>query len=245
MPLLDHFHPPLSERRPCESFHTTWAATLADLLNRGVLPPEYIALEQIHAGPSVEIDTSVFRESNGAAPGGPVTATVPRTVWTPAAAAVSWPITYPPSATVEILSTEGGRTLVAVVELISPGNKDREGKRQLFAAKCAGHLARGVGVVIVDVVTSRQGNLHHDILRLLGVGSEYDMPGSPSLYAVAYRPLQTDQGGRVDTWPTPLTVGAALPTLPLSLGADLTVPLDLEAAYSEACQRRRFEEALR
>ena len=34
MPLLDHFHPPLSVRRPWESFHTTWAAALADHLNR-------------------------------------------------------------------------------------------------------------------------------------------------------------------------------------------------------------------
>jgi hypothetical protein len=244
MPLLDHFHPPLSERRPWESFHTTWATALADLLNRSVLPPEYIALEQVHAGPPVEIDTSVFREPNGAASGRPATATLPRTVWTPATAAVSWPIIYPPSATVEILSTEGGRTLVAAVELISPGNKDREGKRQLFAAKCASHLARGIGVVIVDVVTSRQGNLHHDILRLLDVGTEHDMPGSPSLYAVAYRPLRTDKGGHVDTWPAALAIGQALPTLPLSLGADLCVPLDLEAAYSEACQRRRFAEAL-
>ena len=34
MPLLDHFHPPLSERRPWESFHSTWCGSLADYLNR-------------------------------------------------------------------------------------------------------------------------------------------------------------------------------------------------------------------
>ena len=28
MPLLDHFRPLLSERRPWESFHTTWASAI-------------------------------------------------------------------------------------------------------------------------------------------------------------------------------------------------------------------------
>ena len=43
MPLLDHFRPPLLNRRPWESFHTTWAVSIADRLNHGVLPPGYIA----------------------------------------------------------------------------------------------------------------------------------------------------------------------------------------------------------
>ncbi len=78
MPLLDHFHPPLSERRPWESFQTTWAGTLADALNRDLLPPGYIALEQVHAGAAVEIDVATLAEraapaaANG---GGTATAT--------------------------------------------------------------------------------------------------------------------------------------------------------------------------
>ena len=30
MPLLDHFHPPLSERRHWEAFHSRWAGAIAD-----------------------------------------------------------------------------------------------------------------------------------------------------------------------------------------------------------------------
>lgn len=36
MPLLDHFHPPLSLERHWESFHATWAGSLADTLSRQV-----------------------------------------------------------------------------------------------------------------------------------------------------------------------------------------------------------------
>ena len=109
MPLLDHFHPPLSERRPWESFHTTWASALADALNQDVLPPGYIALEQVHQGASLEIDVATFTEPAGATSAGG-TATVPRTVWTPAAAPLVLPTIFPFSATVEILSTEGERS---------------------------------------------------------------------------------------------------------------------------------------
>ena len=41
-----------------------------------------------------------------------------------------------------------------------------------------------------------------------------------------------------------LAVGDTLPTMPLSLAADFCVPVDLEAAYAEACRRRRVEEVL-
>lgn len=42
MPLLDHFHPPLSERRKWHSFHHAWATVIAFDLNRR-LPPAYFA----------------------------------------------------------------------------------------------------------------------------------------------------------------------------------------------------------
>src|SRR6266568_3115244 len=174
MPLLDHFRPPLSARRPWESFHATWASALADALNRE-LPEGYVALEQIHSGAPIEIDVATYSE-NGAAGGKANVSTLPRTVWVPSAAPLSLPATFPEGCTVEVVSTEGGRTLVGAIELISPGNKDRELKRRQFAAKCATYLSRGVGLIIVDVVTSRPGNLHNELIDLLGLEAAFQMP---------------------------------------------------------------------
>jgi hypothetical protein len=245
MPLFDHFHPPLSERRPWESFRTTWASALADILNEDVLPPGYIALEQVHPGAALEIDVATFTDSIASTPeGGGGTATVPRTVWTPAAAPLVFPASFPPSATVGILSTEGGRTLVAALELVSPGNKDRSSKRRLFAAKCASYLGRGIGLVILDVVTSRQGNLHNELADLLALEASMRMSTDPSLYAVAYRPLRAAEEEKIEAWPMALTIGQSLPTVPLSLGAEWCVRVDLEASYREACRRRRVDEAV-
>ena len=44
MPLLDHFHPPLSMERPWEGIHSTWASTIATQLNQDQLPAEYFAM---------------------------------------------------------------------------------------------------------------------------------------------------------------------------------------------------------
>jgi hypothetical protein len=72
MPLLDHFHPPLSQERHWESFHAAWIGSLADALNR-TLPSGYFAEEQVHAGPGVEIDVATQEGRSalgGASPNG-------------------------------------------------------------------------------------------------------------------------------------------------------------------------------
>src|SRR3954453_9378401 len=62
MPLLDHFHPPVSERRSWEGFHGLWAAALVEKLNRDVLAEEYYADMQVHVGSAVEVDVATSTE---------------------------------------------------------------------------------------------------------------------------------------------------------------------------------------
>src|SRR5258708_4451885 len=52
MPLLDHFHPPLSLTRHWESIYAQWAASLPDSLNRGGLPPGMSAAYQSASMPA-------------------------------------------------------------------------------------------------------------------------------------------------------------------------------------------------
>jgi hypothetical protein len=220
MPLLDHFHPPLSVVRHWESLHARWASSIADALNRDLLPPDYYAEEQVHIGSRVEIDVATFEgESLGPA--------------------LRMPAIFPDSLEVLVFSSEAGPTLVAAVELISPGNKDRADYRRAFAAKCASYLQQGVGLIIVDIVTNRQANLHNELVQLLTAGADFQLPAE-SLYAVAYRPVRRSDSGHLEVWPATLAVGQALPVLPLALDKGVCVPLDLETTYAEACQRRRL-----
>ncbi len=62
MPLLDHFHAPLDERYPWESFHSGWATRIADQLSERV-PAEFMVAEQTHSGNHLEIDVATFEDS--------------------------------------------------------------------------------------------------------------------------------------------------------------------------------------
>ncbi|MBV8432348.1 MAG: hypothetical protein JO244_14370, partial [Solirubrobacterales bacterium] len=68
---------------------------------------------------------------------------------------------------VQVFHEENGLRLLAAIEFVSPANKDRPSQRRAFAVKCASYLQQGVSVVVVDVVTERQANLHMEILEAL------------------------------------------------------------------------------
>ncbi len=238
MPLLDHFHPPLSRTHPWRGFHGAWAAAMARLLNAGVLPAGYYAVPFLDRDGPVEIDVAALRD--GQTPGGPDAADG-RGTWVSTlphmAVAVEWPSLD--ELGVEVFRDDGDPLLAAVIELVSPRNKDRPRARQAFAAKCAGHLRHGRGLVVVDVVTTRQADLHADLLTALGADLTDARKGA--LTTIAYQPVVLDdRNGQLRTWPVELRIGQSLPTIPLWLASDLAVPLDLEASHAAACQDLRI-----
>jgi hypothetical protein len=237
MPLLDHFHPPVTERRTWEGFHGLWAAALVEKLNRDVLGEEYFADMQVHVGSAVEVDIATLQE-RAASGGGSATAVAP--AWAPPATSLVLPTIFPDEIEVRVYSTVTGAQLVAAIELVSPGNKDRPETRQAFAAKCVGYLTRGIGLIVVDMVTNRQANLHNAIIALLGCADPFLLAPSASIYAVAYRPSRQSSGDQIEVWPHLLQIGANLPTLPLGLRNADTVPVDFEGTYMEACHRSRL-----
>jgi hypothetical protein len=166
--------------------------------------------------------------------------TVGASVWTAPAADGALPAVFPDTFEVRVLSTEAGPKLVAAIELVSPGNKDRPAERRAFATKCASYLYQGISVIIVDIVTSRRANLHNEILHIMETADTLALPPESHLYAVAYQPLRRDQRDEFDVWRSPLTLGQPLPTLPLGLRADLAIPVNLDSTYAEACQRKRL-----
>jgi hypothetical protein len=245
MPLLDHFHPPLSQQRHWESFHTTWASTLADALNEDWLPPGYFAEEQVTAGGRIEIDVAAFSPPSAEVAtadvgGGVATLPQPPRTWTIPQPTLVLPIVRFEEFTVRVYNGEGGPQLVAAIELVSPANKDRPESRRALAAKCASYLHSGISLVIVDVVTSRSADLHGELLELLSRPPSSGI-GKSSLFAAAYRPTMRDGESTAECWYEALSIGDELPRLPLYIDASMAVPLDLESTYTTALQRRRIE----
>lgn len=240
MPLLDHFHPPLYPQRNWESFHASWAGAIADALNQRSLPEGYFAEVQTHLGARVEIDVATFDASPGSGPPAPVAGTATLThSWAPPAPRWTIPGAFPDTFEILVFGPKGEARLIAAIELVSPANKDRISHRRAFAIKCGSYLAQGVSLIIVDIVTNRQANLHDDVVTL------WQHPGAcwssaSGLYAAAYRPIIRAGNELIDVWVAGLALGQAMPTLPLALNADVALPIDLEATYTDACRRRRL-----
>jgi len=238
MPLRDHFRPPLDEMASWEELHGQWPATMVQQLRR-TLPAGYVAAPRVHAGSQVEIDVAAYeRERAGASfdlggnGGGAATA-----VWAPAAPSVAVETDLPDydEYEVRVYDANRNRRLVAAIEIVSPANKDRPEHRNVFIAKCAALLQKGVAVSIVDLVTVRHFNLYADLMTFLGQSDRTLGVEPPPLYAASCRWVRKAERAILETWSHVLGVGQPLPIVPLWLTDVRVVPLDLEQCYEQAC----------
>ena len=241
MVLLDHFHPPLSSRRHWHAFHNAWATYISSDLNQR-LPLGYFAEPNVQFG--IEIDVAAFEES----PSPPASVNAnPLVIGLPVNHSSEWQSPNPTqtlpfqtvSETVEIsiFNSEAGPILAGVIELVSPANKDRPSQRQAFVGKCQTYLQQGIGLVVVDVVTTRNANLHQELMVRLGASVE---PGYTELYAIAYRVVERSAQPNLDIWLEALRIGSLLPTLPLWLRGGLCLPVDLNTTYQRTCREQRI-----
>ncbi|MFL5339345.1 MAG: DUF4058 family protein [Gemmataceae bacterium] len=238
MPLLDHFHAPLKGSRHWEGFHAGWAYEMARAFNRRTRGQRYFAEPQVTVTGGIEIDVANFESAEGengeTSTSGNGAVAVAAPAWAPPKTALVMATTLPDDIEVQIYKEEGGARLVAAIELVSPGNKDRPESRRDFVAKCSAYLQRGIGLVIVDVVTDRHANLHNELVRFLGQADSLEMSPEAPIYVVSYR-TQANRGvSQTEIWPYALAVGQGLPVVPLSLRDGPTLPLELESTYTEA-----------
>jgi hypothetical protein len=248
VPLLDHFHGPLA-RRPWQSFHSQWAGAIASDLNRR-LPKRFVADAPMNLGSSVSADVVEYESGNGndhALASGNGTDTesgsgvaLATEAYAPPATALTMPAHFPTEIKVEVRDVSDDYRILAVIELVRKGNKKEADERAQFAAKCLSYLGKGVGLVVVDIVTERHTNLHNELVRLAEHEDKFLMPDDQWIYATAYRPACRDRKDLIDLWLWPLKVGAALPVVPLAVKGYGCVRLDLEATYLDACTRLRI-----
>jgi hypothetical protein len=227
MPLRDHFHRPLAVRRHWASFHGAWATFLSGQLNR-LLPPDFFAEPFCHF--VVEIDVATLDEKGL---GSEITG------WTPPGPTLTVPVAAATDTVeVRVYQEEGGAVLAGCIELVSPSNKDRAEERDAFVSKCASYLHDGVGLLVVDIVTSRLSNLHTALLARISPRSSGAL--SSDLYAASYRPLEQKESAELSVWQEALVVGQPLPKMPLWLRNGPCMPVELEETYEQTCRELRL-----
>jgi hypothetical protein len=127
----------------------------------------------------------------------------------------------------------GGHRLVALVEIVSPANKDRAQYVEEFAAKAADALDVGVHVSVVDLFPPGPHDphgMHGAILqRFEGADANYDLPAEEPLTLASYV-----AGPSLEIFVEQLAVAALLPAMPLFLRPDRYVNVPLEPTYMAA-----------
>jgi hypothetical protein len=232
--LLDHFHPPLSDRRDWHGFHAQWASVLAADLNRR-LPEGWWAQPEVVFG--IEVDVGVVEGAEQ-----PATSLYPEdgtSEWEPPPPTMSIGYSIDEDAVeIRVLNSGYGPSLMGAIELVSPSNKDRPESRDAFVSKCIAIVNRGAGLLIVDIVTSRRANLFDAILERMNVPVEKPVD---LLYAAAFHVSEgTRSQSQVRIWQEHLGLEQVLPTLPLYLRVGPMMPVDLQSTYLETCRQLRI-----
>jgi hypothetical protein len=230
--LLDHFHPPLNSTRPWTGFHGCWATNLAKALNC-VLPDGWFAAPNVHW--DIEIDVATFEQIGEKT----VLKASGESTWFAQLPAPSCTIEFPQ--TTDVVETLvyrdlGDLTLTGAIEIISPANKSSPADREAFVAKCDAYLRDGVGVLIVDIVTSRSANLHNELMERFQESELIE----GNLYVASYRPFRRPDAQALSIWHQVLRVGGDLPSMPLFLKSGPIVELPLEESYLQTCRDLRI-----
>jgi hypothetical protein len=127
----------------------------------------------------------------------------------------------------------GGRR-VAVVEIISPGDKAGDGAVRGLVEATAGLIVGRVHVLIVDLFPPGRHDprgVHAAIWDELEEEG-FEPPADRPLLVAAY-----DSGPLPVTYVEPIAVGDVLPEMPLFLEPGSYVPTPLESSYQEAWDR--------
>lgn len=220
-------------------FHTVWIGNIRSTLNNGLLPRGYYALAEQHAGNSIADILTLHTDIEPLTP----TSLPPELDGGGTALAEALPkvrhrhfVEKPTLAerrrSIAIRHVSDHR-LVALLEIVSNGNKDRAASVSAFTEKAAQSLNAGIHLLVVDLFPPGRndlGGMHGAILqRLQNSDDVYDVPVSEPLTLAAYV-----AASRVEVFLEHLAVGANLPAMPLFLKRDRYINVPLESTYSAA-----------
>jgi hypothetical protein len=215
-------------------FHVAWTTEIRNVLNERVLPPDYYAMAEQIAGPfGPNVLTLQAADGNGAASSsassGPIAVSIapPRVRFTAVAEADA----YLTKQRAVVVRHQSGDRIVALIEIVSPGNKSSERALTAFVDKAIGALTQGYHLLILDLHPPGPRDptgIHGAIWAELGEPL-YEPPPDKDLTSVAYSaaPPKT-------AYIEPLAVGDIVADMPLFLEPEAYVTVPLEDTYRAA-----------
>jgi hypothetical protein len=207
-------------------FHQDWSIEVARTLNRGRLPKGLSALVEQRSGawePDVLAIESRGKSKVGLSSGG--LATVER----PNAQIVrrSTKEIYAGRSNRIVVKHHLGR-IVAVIEIVSAGNKDSKAAIRDFLDKTIQFLQAGIHVLVVDLFppTSRDPQGLHRLIWDEFEDEDFAFPPGKDRILASYQ-----TGREKAAYVEPIGVGDIMPDMPLFLASELNIKVPLEMTY--------------
>jgi hypothetical protein len=216
-------------------FHQRWIGELCDALNEGRLPSDFFALvEQNIRGPIPDLLTLKFSpdkaDSSPESNGGIAVATAPpRTRFTKKTEADGY---FRKSDRITVRHRHG--KVVAVIEIVSPGNKASRAAFRDLVEKIADLVYQGIHVLIIDLFPPgpRDPNgIAKAIWDEFAIEEFEAFPDKPLTLA------SLDAGSIREMHVEPFAVGDMLSEMPLFLKPGAYVFVPLEATYQETWEK--------
>jgi hypothetical protein len=212
-------------------FHNAWITHLKETLNGGLLPKGYYALSEQHAGLVIAdiltLQEEISRDSLDR--GEVAVADAPPQVGRKMVASEN--ATYRALRRTLVVRHATEHRLVALIEIVSPANKDRTQSVRDFVEKAVGAIRAGCHVTLVDLFLPTsydpQG-MHGQIWEYFDV-EDYIIPANEPLTLAAYC-----AGDVPEAYVTHLAIGNELPGMPLFLTASSYINLPLAETYNIA-----------
>lgn len=222
-------------------FHHEWSSAIKHALNAGILPADFYALvEQKTGGPEPEVVTLGGRggeshrgTTNGAARGTSrgggisIAARPPRARFKFSAKTSAY-VRKQKRITVRHVS---GDNVVAVIEIVSPGNKSSQNALDDFVKKSIALLRSGIHLTVLDLLPpSRRDPQGINAAIWSDIGDDdFKLPPDARLTLASYAAGQVTKA-----YIEPVAIGDLLPKMPVFLKPRTYVPLPLEATYQSA-----------
>jgi hypothetical protein len=130
-----------------------------------------------------------------------------------------------------VLICHGRGKVVAIIDVVSPGNKDSRHALRPFVEKAADILNQGINLFVVDLFppTPRDPQGIHKAIWDELTDDPFELPPDKRLTVASYL-----GGDMPEAYVEPVAVGDALPSLPIFLNEEEYVPAPLEETYMES-----------
>jgi len=208
-------------------FHQGWVVGVCTALNGGLLPSQYMAIaERVTDRPDPDLDTLQIREPKGD-PGGIAITTAPP----PARVIARVEKTEYAKRADRVVIRYGRGKVVAIIEIVSPGNKASRVALRSFVERAVDILSQGVNLLVVDLFppTPRDPQGIHKAIWDELDDEPFEMPADKPLIVASYI------GGDSPTaYVESVGIGDSLPSLPIFLSQTRCIPAPLETTYQEA-----------